>query len=215
MDQSVLDAVKRWPDVPAVYGWLSLTARGAWRLHPLGDAQLGGPGQGITNTQILGFIGRNYTRQPDGAWYFQNGPQRVYVRLDAAPLIVHVDPSRHALTTHNGQTVQHVSAWYADETGQLYAQTDCGAARIDDRDLTALAEVLRSRDGRSLLEVLEAQTHTPSASVATLLDPQQHFLALQKPAELKWLASTDIPKTLRFVSNPGPSTPISPALALK
>ena len=44
MDQSVLDAVKRWPDVPAVYGWLSLTARGEWKLHPLGDAQDGGAG---------------------------------------------------------------------------------------------------------------------------------------------------------------------------
>ena len=44
MDQSVLDAVKRWPNVPAVYGWLSLTARGEWKLHPLGDAQSGGAG---------------------------------------------------------------------------------------------------------------------------------------------------------------------------
>jgi len=91
MDQSVLDAVKRWPNVPAVYGWLSLSARGEWKLHPLGDAQLGGPGEGISNIQILGFINRNYADQPDGAWFFQNGPQRVYVRLDAAPLIVITD----------------------------------------------------------------------------------------------------------------------------
>jgi len=28
MDQSVLDAQIRWPDVPAAYGWLSLSARG-------------------------------------------------------------------------------------------------------------------------------------------------------------------------------------------
>jgi len=215
MDQSVLDAIKRWPDVPAAYGWLSLTARGEWRLHPLGDAQLGGPGQGITNTQILGFIGRNYLGEPDGAWYFQNGPQKVYVRLDAAPLIVHVDPSTHALTTHNGQTVQHVSAWYVDETGQLYAQTDCGAARIDDRDLFAMAELLHSRDGRALLDLLDEQTATPTATDITLTDPQQHFSALQKPAALAWITSTKIPKTLRFVSNPGPSIPISPTLPVK
>ena len=215
MDQSVLDAVKKWPDVPAVFGWLSLTARGEWRLHPLGDAQLGGPGQGITNTQILGFIGRNYAGQPDGAWYFQNGPQRVYVRLDAAPLIVHVDPSAHALMTHNGLAIHQVLAWYADETGQLYAQTDCGAARIDDRDLLTLAEVLHSSEGQPLLDLLEAHTDPSCPKASPLLDPQQRFSALAIPAPLTWIASTEIPGALRFVSNPGPSTAISSPLPVK
>ena len=35
MDPSVLNALERWPEVPAVYGWLSLSARGDWRLHEL------------------------------------------------------------------------------------------------------------------------------------------------------------------------------------
>ncbi|MGB3277244.1 MAG: DUF2946 family protein, partial [Castellaniella sp.] len=30
MDDQVLAAMARWPNVPAVHGWLSLTARGQW-----------------------------------------------------------------------------------------------------------------------------------------------------------------------------------------
>lgn len=215
MDQSVLDAVKRWPEVPAVFGWLSLTARGEWRLHPLGDAQQGGAGEGISNTQILGFMDRNYAGQSDGAWYFQNGPQRVYVRLEAAPLIVHVDPSKGALTTHNGLTLEHVTQWYCDETGQLYATTDCGPARIDDRDLFILADVLRSEDGRCLLDFLEEPSRQSTQEITTLLDPQQRFLALVAPAPLHQIASSVIPKTLQFINNPGQDTVITPTLAVK
>ena len=85
MDQSVKDAIARWPDVPAAHGWLSLDARGRWRFHPQGLSAQGGPGESITNPQILDFIGRNYAHDDAGRWFFQNGPQRVYLRLDAAP----------------------------------------------------------------------------------------------------------------------------------
>lgn len=88
MDTSVIDAIKRWPNVPAAWGWLSLTCRGEWRLHPLGDAAEGGPGESITNEQITGFINRNYLGDNQGQWLFQNGPQKVYVRLDSTPYIL-------------------------------------------------------------------------------------------------------------------------------
>jgi hypothetical protein len=224
MDQSVLDAVKRWPDVPAVYGWLSLTARGEWKLHPLGDAQAGGLGQGISNTQILGFMDRNYADQPDGAWFFQNGPQRVYVRLDAAPLIVHIDPTLHTLTTHHGKIVQHVLHWYCDETGQLYAKTDCGPARIDDRDLQVLAEVLRSPERLSLFDLFEgfALGETQRSEGASgppqthmLSDPLKQYSAISQAAPLRFLKAADVAHTLHFIPNPGPATANSPSLGRK
>ncbi len=202
MDPSVLNALERWPDVPAVYGWLSLSARGDWRLHPLGDANQGGPGTGITNTQILGFIGRNYDREPDGAWYFQNGPQRVYVRLDAAPFVLHVMPSTGALITHNNLTVQRIDAWFADDAGQLYAQTELGAGRIDDRDLQILAEVLVTADGQSLIEVLDNLTPlTPHAAIR-VFDLQARYAALQSPASLQVVACADIPARMGFIARP-------------
>jgi hypothetical protein len=215
MDQSVLDALKRWPDVPAVFGWLSLTARGEWRIHPLGDAQLGGPGEGISNPQIIGFISRNYASQPDGAWYFQNGPQRVYVRLDSAPLILQIDPSGSALKTHCGKTIQHVSQWYGDETGQLYASTDCGPARVDDRDLFALTEILSSTDGRSLLECMEPIDDASAQDLPLLIDPQGHYSALLNPAPIDWLSFEQIPVAMGFVSNPSPSTATVATLVVK
>lgn len=224
MDQSVLDAVKRWPDVPAVYGWLSLTARGEWKLHPLGDAQAGGLGQGISNIQILGFMDRNYADQPDGAWFFQNGPQRVYVRLDAAPLIVHIDPTLHTLTTHYGTTVQQVLHWYCDETGQLYAKTDCGPARIDDRDLQILAEVLRSPEGLSLFDLFDAfalsEAQQPeradrSLPTHTLSDPLKQYPALSQAAPLSFIEAADIAQALHFIANPGPAAANSPSLGRK
>jgi hypothetical protein len=63
----------KWPKVPAVYGWLSLTARGEWKVK----------GEPIDNESICDFIGRNYTNDGSGNWFFQNGPQRVYVSLEA------------------------------------------------------------------------------------------------------------------------------------
>jgi hypothetical protein len=209
MDQSVLDAIARWPNVPAVYGWLSLSARGAWRLHPLGDAQLGGDGTGIANTQILGFIGRNYACEPDGRWFFQNGPQRVYVRLDAAPFILHLRPDSHALVTQNELPIKTVTHWFADDEGQLYAQTDQGPARIDDRDLMGLAEVLKCETGLAMLEALEGLEQRDDASLARrealkFSDPSTKYAALRHPAPLSHILRSDIAKTLGFVSNPGP-----------
>lgn len=222
MDQSVLDAVKRWPDVPAVYGWLSLTARGEWKLHPLGDAQSGGAGVGISNTQILGFIDRNYDTQPDGAWFFQNGPQRVYVRLDAAPLIIHTDPASQSLITHHRKTVRRVSGWLCDETGQLYAKTDCGPSRIDDRDLLTLGEVLHTQAGQSLLDVfdqfperiLDSPTYSGETGIL-LSDPKKHYLALTEPVPLVCVTSENIAQAMHFIPNPGPGSALPDELGRK
>ncbi len=206
MDQTVLDAQIRWPDVPAAYGWLSLTARGEWRLHPVGDAQQGGAGVGISNQQILTFIGRNYAAEPAGAWFFQNGPQRVYVRLDASPFIARVDPALGTLITHNGLTITTVDQWLLDETGQLYAQTDLGAARIDDRDLSILAELLFTADSQGLLSVLEQyELDQLPGKGFSFFDPTQRFLALRQPALLHAVKLKDVPLTLNFITNPAPA----------
>jgi len=148
MDTQVLAAMARWPDVPAVYGWLSLTESGHWRLHPAGTAlqQPESPGEAITSPQILAFIDRNYSADPQGQWYFQNGPQRVYVRLDAAPYILHTTTDaasgRLKLRTHTGLDIRELRALYVDETGRLYMATDRGPALMAGRDLPAVLDAL-------------------------------------------------------------------------
>jgi len=210
MDQSVLDAQIRWPDVPAAYGWLSLTARGEWRLHPLGDAQLGGLGEGISNIQILSFFGRNYAAEPNGEWFFQNGPQRVYVRLDAAPFILRLDPTSGSLVSHNDQIIEHVTQWLMDDDGQLYAQTNLGPARIDDRDLGLVANSLMTASAQSLLEALEQSdlTQTPATGLR-FFDPTGFFAALAQPASFLIVQRKDLPGLLHFVANPTAPLPIA------
>jgi len=53
MDEIVARSMAKWPDVPDVYGWLSLDRRGNWLLK----------NEKIGNGALREFIGRNY--QPD------------------------------------------------------------------------------------------------------------------------------------------------------
>lgn len=149
MDEQVIAAMARWPDVPAVYGWLSLAESGQWRLHPDGDA-LRNPqssGEEITSPQVLAFMNRNYDADELGQWYFQNGPQRVYVRLDTAPYIAYttVDTAsgRLKLRTHTGLDIRAVHSLHLDDSGRLYASTDRGAVLVAGRDLPALLDALQ------------------------------------------------------------------------
>ena len=208
MDQSVLDAIARWPDVPSVTGWLSLNCRGLWRLHPLGDAAHGGSGESIANVQILRFIDRNYARDTHGAWYFQNGPQRVYARLDAAPYVIRFDPGTGMLSTHNGLDVSRVDGWIADDAGNLFASTDLGPGRVDDRDLPALADFLVDADGRTLLELLEeaAAASGPDRATPLMRAPfapdATEVVCMAQAAPLSQCPATDIPARMGFIANP-------------
>jgi Protein of unknown function (DUF2946) len=203
MDPSVKTALQRWPDVPAVYGWLSLDGRGRWRLHPLGDACLGGPGESITNIQLLSFIDRNFGCEADGRWFFQNGPQHVYVRLDSAPYILRYAESSSALQTHTGLLITSVWGWYLDDGGQLYAMTDLGPGSIDSRDLAHLLTELHTDKGQTLIDFLES-TQELEANPHTLL----RHPGLTSSALLHGLSHNDRENVLGFVGNPiTPKTP--------
>lgn len=144
MDDLVLQAMKRWPDVPAVYGWLRLDQRGQWHLidrnQPGFDERTHGLGSPITSPQIIEFIGRNYTNDGDGRWYWQNGPQRAFVDLAVAPLILRVIGSGAdaGLVTHTGQAVDRIDAAWQTPEGELILETELGPGAIHDLDLAAL-----------------------------------------------------------------------------
>jgi len=193
MDEDVLAAMKRWPDVPAVRGWLSLDPRGNWRLHPQGDAADGGLGEPITNPRILDFFARNYAHEDDGRWYVQNGPQRVYVRIDVAPLVLRTGDDSRTLVAHTGQTVGRIDAWWLDDAGRLLAGTDLGPGVVIDRDLSKVLDGLVDQDGKPAAGPL-ADGETPAqlryeplaASLAPFAD----------------VAPEDLPARLGFVANP-------------
>jgi len=145
MDEIVKAALQKWPNVPHVYGWLALDARGEWWLRDE-RAQAAGPfpavkGSRIENERLLSFIGRNYERDERGCWYFQNGPQRVYVTLEAAPWVWRLAPAADGppdVTAHTGARERIDSAW-TDESGRLYLAGERGLGLVHSLDMDIAA----------------------------------------------------------------------------
>ncbi|MFY9316682.1 MAG: DUF2946 family protein [Burkholderiales bacterium] len=127
MDDAVLRSLAKWPDVPDVYGWLSLDRRGNWLIR----------NERIGNLALREFIGRNYQPDARGCWYFQNGPQRVFVELAYTPLVLHFDGE--ALFDHCGRPVECGQA-FLDEEGSVLMQGKPGLGLLDDRDLALFAD---------------------------------------------------------------------------
>jgi len=148
MDDIVKAALKKWPNVPHCYGWLALDARGDWYMRD-DRIQATGPfplvkGSRITHDKLIGFIQRNYAQDAHGAWYFQNGPQRVYVELEAAPFVLGVQRrgDRFEVQTHTGQAADEVRSSWLDEQGRLFLDTSAGFGIVRSADMAVAAEAV-------------------------------------------------------------------------
>src|SRR5687768_10713432 len=128
MDDIVVRSMAKWPDIPHVYGWLSLDRRGNWRLK----------GELIGNRALREFIGRNYQPDTRGCWYFQNGPQRVFVALAYTPLVVHLEGA--TLFDHCGREFNQTRSFIDDEGSMLILGTAGIISLMDDRDLAGYAD---------------------------------------------------------------------------
>ena len=131
MDEVVLRAMAKWPNVPAVYGWLALDRRGHWLIQR----------ETIGNAALNAFISRNYQHDDTGRWFFQNGPQRVFVDLDYTPFVYRVTSAVDAplvLATHVGDTANTLLGAWIDEQGTVLIHTDRGVGIVHDQDLDPL-----------------------------------------------------------------------------
>jgi len=180
MDEIVKAALRKWPNVPACRGWLALDARGNWYMRD-DRVQAAGPfprvkGSRIEHDKLREFIHRNYARDEDGAWFFQNGPQRVYVELEAAPFVWRIASQDFALTSHNGRAAALESVWL-DEAGRLFIDTDIGFGLVHTQDMHEAARAVEAR----------WWTPAPLAYAAMpqrfgfVLSPQQAWAAAEKP----------------------------------
>ena len=133
MDDIVKQSIAKWPNVPHCYGWLGLDARGHWRMRDERAQHQKLAGDKIVHTALLGFIARNYAHDERGCWYFQNGPQRVYVNLEATPYIARTDANQGFLL-HTGQSLEQVDAAFLTEAGELILRSGQSVAQLDDRD---------------------------------------------------------------------------------
>ncbi|AHB04989.1 DUF2946 family protein [Pandoraea pnomenusa] len=139
MDEIVRQAMAKWPNVPHCYGWLALDRRGQWRMRDDAAQAAGAAGDPIRHEALLAFIARNYACDDAGRWYFQNGPQRVYVSLAYAPFVVRLtwDAAAHegrgapVLTDQLGRPFVP-SACLLDEDGNV---AFAGAVRAEGADM--------------------------------------------------------------------------------
>ena len=111
----------KWPNVPDCYGWLALDRRGQWRMRDEFTQQNNLPGQVIQHAALNDFIERNYACDESGRYFFQNGPQRVFITLDATPWIVRIIPSDAGThLTNQCHQIMEPTAALSDEKGNIY-----------------------------------------------------------------------------------------------
>ena len=121
------------------------------------------PGQVITHRALNEFISRNYVCDSLGRYFFQNGPQRVFITLDATPWIARITPSANGLEllTQCNNPIE-ASGALSDENGNIYivgkvnqliyrqenkgsfAQEDCQTvALLHDHDLDHFSQLAK------------------------------------------------------------------------
>jgi hypothetical protein len=188
MDEIVLAAMAKWPNVPAVYGWLELTARGEWRIR----------GEPIANNALRDFISRNYAHDDRGNWYFQNGPQRVYVTVEATPFVYRLDAAGR-LQAHTGLHAHSLRSALVDEEGRLYLETELGIGLIASEDLPRCAERIVDTNGAPLDE---AQLACWSDDVNAHLDPRRVLAGDGQPVKIGRVARERLPEAFGFVARP-------------
>ena len=95
MDEIVRQAMQNGPTYPiamAGWGWMrvvigacAMTASSLFGASPV--VHRGAKGVRLAHDKLIAFIGRNYAADARRCWYFQNGPQRVYVELEITPWV--------------------------------------------------------------------------------------------------------------------------------
>lgn len=172
-------AMDRWPDVPAVHGWLRLDRRGRWFVRE-GE---------VTHAGALAFLNANYGADAQGRWFVQNGPQRAFVTLDLAPWILRLGADG-ALHTHTGVAVEGLQALVPTTDGDLCLAFALGLGSLLDRDLPAFVEQLSpAESGGDVARHLLGET------------PGQLVFRSQ-PLEVRPLAAACLPGRFGFVRDP-------------
>jgi hypothetical protein len=176
MDDIVKQAMAKWPNVPDCYGWLGLDARGNWymrdepcqRAGAFNSGLPGAKGAELKHEKLRAFIERNYACDVRGCWYFQNGPQRVFVELELTPWIWRINAGGE-VRSHTGQSAT-VQTAMSDEDGRLYLATDIGIGLVHAQDMWDASELLEKNVwplqhlGRANLDTCYGYVRSPQAA---------------------------------------------------
>jgi len=187
----------KWPNVPHCYGWLALDARGAWRMRDEAAQRADAPGDKLGNAGLVGFINRNYLADERGCWYFQNGPQRVYVNLEATPFIARTDPQQ-GLILHTGRAAGNLEQVFMTDTGTMILRTADALAQLDDRDVAQLLQAM-TLDGQPVADALVDD------ALLAWLEHGAGQLALRWQGQeiaVEQLAANELPQRFGYVQRP-------------
>lgn len=174
MDDIVRQAMAKWPNVPDCFAWLGLDSRGQWHMRDERVQQLGAFKSGIEGAKgsvlrhekLIDFIHRNYAADAQGRWYFQNGPQKVFVELESTPHIWRLN-ERYEVSAHTGQSTQPLNC-LVDERGYVYLQTSLGFGLIHSLDVALAAEAIE----RQIWHLEECQAKDLPQRFGYVLSPQ-------------------------------------------
>jgi hypothetical protein len=175
MDDIVKQAMAKWPNVPDCFGWLGLDARGNWymrddRAQSLGSFSSGVPGakgSRLQHEKLIAFIERNYGADDQGLWFFQNGPQRVFVELEVAPWVWRVQ-SDFSVQAHTGLETEYLGC-LMDEHGWLFLETPLGLGLVHTLDVEVAALALET----GAWEIHPVQRNMLEAQYGYTLSPAQ------------------------------------------
>lgn len=193
MDELVKQSLTKWPNVPHCYGWLALDARGAFRMRDEAAQATHQQGDIIRHESLLAFIYRNYDCDNRGAWYFQNGPQRVYVELEATPFIVRTDPEL-GFVLHDRTPVREVDQVFMTDTGQLIIQSQNKIAMLDPSDLAHCLAMLYVKDHVIADDDLLRWLSAPNQPLQLQLG--QQFKSVE------WVDSNQLQNRFNFIAQP-------------
>ncbi|NML33553.1 DUF2946 family protein [Paraburkholderia antibiotica] len=188
MDEIVKQSLVKWPNVPSCTGWLLLDRRGNWRMRDEAAQASGAAGVAIRHEALLGFINRNYEVDERGQWFFQNGPQRVYVELGYTPWVVRLSvdvDSALALHDQGGGGFEPAAVFVDEDGGILFA----------DRAQPARIAVLHDHD----LEIFS--DHATLADHDGSLSGEFHWNA-QLALPLQGIRRDDVAARFGFVASP-------------
>jgi hypothetical protein len=187
MQSWVIKAMQRWPNVPALFGWLRLDRRGRWLVQ----------GETISHPRIIEAINQNYGHDEHGRWYFQNGPQRGYMELEYAPFVLRRESA--GFVTHNGLRVERPTQAVLDEVGALSLATEHGLGEVYGGDLDWILDRLsiddEALDEEGIAELLDLPSRTATNAVLVLGHERLPVVRVD---------SADLPEVFGFVRQPTP-----------
>ena len=191
MDDIVRQAMAKWPNVPNCFGWLALDRRGQWRMRNEYAQANKLSGEPIRHTALIDFIVRNYAHDDAGRWFFQNGPQRVFVELDYTPWVARLSAggTPPAFTTTTGAAFSPTGC-FVDEQGSVLL-----SGRVAGFEAEETIALLHDHDLEPFSSLAHWHGEACGAALGTLTLGDRTF-------DIEPIARAEVAKRYGFVTQP-------------